>query len=103
MSDALVQRAYEAAFRAWSRSAVYQPAQGEARAVRVMLRAADAGYDPVGIAVRAENPVAEFLVSEVPALATGDVLTIEGASFRLLTPRHADDRRLKWQAELVRL
>lgn len=102
MSDALVQRVYEAAFRAWSRTASYQPVAGAARDVRVMLRSADAGYDPVGIAVRAENPVAEFLVSEVPELATGDVLTIEGVSFRVLTPRHADDRRLKWQAELVR-
>jgi len=103
MSDALVQRAYEAAFRAWSRTASYQPAAGAARDVRVMLRSADAGYDPVGIAVRAENPVAEFLVSEVPELATGDTLTVDGVAWRIATPHHADDRRLKWQAELTRL
>lgn len=102
MSDALVCRAYEAAFRVWARDAVWQPLQGPARTVRVMLRAADAGYDPAGIAVRVENPVAELLVSDVPDLATGGTLAVDGTVWRVGTPHHADERRLKWRAELTR-
>jgi hypothetical protein len=102
LSDELMRKAVEAAFRRLGIDADYAPAGGPARTVRIMFRSADEGYQPMGVAVRSENPLAEFLVSAVPELRTGDGLLVGGVTYRIGTPSHPDDRQLKWQAELTR-
>jgi len=108
VSDARAQAALDAAFRHHGRDALYTPAGGAARTVRVRPVSPDQVYAPMGVPSVAENPAVELRVSEVPELKDGDILNFalpESASprdWRIQGAIRADGRRLKWKAELRR-
>ncbi|MCW5727247.1 hypothetical protein [Parvibaculum sp.] len=109
MSDARAQAALDAAFRHHGRDALYTPAGGAARTVRVRPASPDAVYSPMGVPSLAENPSVELRVAEVPELKRGDMLNFalpESAAprdWRVEDVLRVDGRRLKWKAELRRV
>ncbi|MBX3488871.1 hypothetical protein [Parvibaculum sp.] len=109
MSDARTQAALDAAFRHHGRDALYTPAGGAARTVRVRVTSPDQVYSPMGAPSVAENPVVELRYAEVPELKDGDILNFAlpesdaPRNWRIHGAIRADGRRLKWKAELRRV
>ncbi|MFN4229841.1 hypothetical protein [Parvibaculum sp.] len=100
MSDARAQKAIDAAFRHMGRDAVYTPAGGEPLNVRVLFTRPDAMADVLGERRFGPSQLIELRKSEVAAPKKGDLIAIDGRTYKLDQPSQPDDRRLKWRAAL---
>ncbi|MBC7282670.1 hypothetical protein [Hoeflea sp.] len=100
MSDARAQRAIDAAFRAFGRDAVYTPAGGDPVEVRVLFPHPDRIAEVAGIRHVGPSQSIELRKSEVAAPKQGDIIEIDGKSYKLGQPMQPDARRLKWSADI---
>lgn len=103
MSDALAQKAIDAAFRVWGVDALYTPEGGAALTIRVLLRKPDQFADVSGVRHVGPSPMVEIRKSEVAQPRKGESIVIGGKSYKLGQPMQPDPRRLKWQADILPL
>ena len=80
--------------------AVYEPADGEPRPVRVIVRRADTVTDFGGARLWSETTRLDLRVSDVPNPRPGDRLVLDGESFVVQGEPVRDRERLVWTLEV---
>jgi len=74
---------------------------GPGQSLRVILRSPDAITEFGAARVWSETVVADFRVTDAPALAPGDRIDLDGVSYNVQGEPVRDRERLIWTAELV--
>jgi len=100
VSAARAQKAIDAAFRHHGEDAWYTPAGGGGRTVRALFRHPDTIAEVVGERRFGASQFIELRKSEVAQPKQGDLIAIDGKTYKLSQPTQPDDHRLKWRAAL---
>ena len=95
----VAQLTVDAVFRQFGIPATFTPAGGVGRPVRVIARRPDTTLRFGDTVIQAESATFELRVSEVAAVAKGDLLTVAGSDLLIQSAKRLDPDRLVWTLE----